>query len=821
MFARHPLFARFVFFVIGPALVLLCVGWWTLRNTLPQQEGELVAHGLERKVHVTRDPSGVPTIHAATDRDAFFAMGYVHAQDRMWQLELQRRIAHGRLSEVFGKSSVEQDIWFRTLGLNRSARSAWSTLSPEARQSLLAYTAGVNSWLESDPQLPVEFTLLGIKPEPWTVYDSLAWIKVFALNLGGNYRREIERLLAGGVLDSEQYQTLFPDDVSKGPSTPVVALDRVQRDKFQRLAAFQYALESTLRIGGKAVGSNAWVVSGRLTADRSALLASDPHLGLQIPSLWYMASIKGDRVDASGATLVGLPVIIFGRNQHVAWGGTNLMADAQDIYLEQVKADDPNLYSDNGVWVPFDTRDELIEVKADFPTFIRSALRPLRIRVRTSRHGPLISDMFQVFDQPAALRWTALDPDDTSYEAFYRVNYAHDWGSFQNALQYQVAPALNLVYADREGNIGSIAVGRMPIRRAGAGIVPASGWTDAYEWVGAIPFVQWPRQFNPEQGFIVTANNRAVGADYPYLITQDWAPPARADRITALLSERAGRGPLKMEDMREIQADLVSEPAKRLLKRLLQHHPANDQQRTAHGYLTRWNGEMDRSSQAATIFNVWVRMLKDELLSDELRGPWNKEREGRYLKGVIDDVDLDTLHRMLTERDERWCDDLDTPERETCNDAIDGALNDALWEVLKVTGDESMESWAWGDLHHTAYRHTPFSQTNVLRAFFERRIASGGSPDSVNVASYSFEKSGGYSQDFGAGLRQIIEMRPNGVLHWYMNSTGQSGNVLSEHYDDMVERFRNVEYLALSPANGQVGRRLTLVPSPAGQRGAP
>jgi penicillin amidase len=811
MFRRYPLFLRFLLFVLAPALILLGAAWWTIRASLPQEEGRVVLHGLKEKAVVSRDSNGVPTITATSDWDAFFAIGYVHAQDRMWQLELERRIAQGRLSEIFGKSSVEQDIWFRTLGLDRSAHSAWTSLSPEAKRSLQAYTAGINSWLASDPQLPVEFRLLGIKPEPWTVYDSLAWIKVFALNLGGNYRREIERMLAGAVVSPGEFETLFPGERPEGK----VALDASRQAKYARLSSFDYSLESSLGIGGRAVGSNAWVVSGRLTDSGSALLANDPHLGLQIPSLWYMATIKGDHIDVSGATLVGLPLVIFGRNRDIAWGGTNLMADAQDIYLEQVKPDDTSLYEDNGTWVPFEVRDELIKVKADFPSFIRSPLRPLRVRVRTSRHGPLISDMFQVFDQPAALRWTALDPDDTTYEAFYRLNYARDWKTFQDAMRYEIAPALDLVYADRQGNIGSLAVGRIPIRRTGSGILPSPGWTDAHEWVGTIPFDQMPRQYNPDRGYIVTANNRVVDAGYPYLITRDWAPPARADRIAALLSEKIAKGAVNVGDMGSIQADVTSEPARRLLQRLLQHRPANDQQRRAYAYLTHWNGVMDRSSQAATIFNAWVRMLKDEVISDQLRGPWNKDRESRYLKGVAEDIDLDTLLQMLTENGQRWCDDVDTPERETCDDAIDGALNDALWEVLKLTGDESMKSWTWGNLHHTIYRHTPFSQINVLRTFFERRISNGGSPDTVNVATYSYDKSGGYSQEFGAGLRQIIAMGPRVIGHWYMNSTGQSGNVASRHYDDMVEHFRNVEYFSLPSHDKTAHKTLALLPAAA------
>lgn len=813
--------SRLIAFVLLPFLVLVGIGAWHLSHSLPLRQGQILVPGISHNVQIERDPQGVPRILAVTDRDAFFAVGFVHAQDRMWQLELQRRIARGRLSEVLGKDTVAQDIWFRTLGLERSARSSWAALSPEARVSLQAYTDGINHWLASGPVLPLEFSMLDVKPEPWTVYDSLAWAKVFALDLGGNYRREIERLLVSQRVDPAKLHVLFPE-YPKGASTTVAALSDDQREKFERFARFQGALESKLRIGGKHVGSNAWVVSGKLTGTGATMMANDPHLGLQIPSLWYMASVKGDHVDVQGATLVGLPLVIFGRNQSIAWGGTNLMADAQDIYFEQVKADDSSRYDANGTWVEFDAHEELIQVKQDFPAFLRNPLQPLRVRVRSSRHGPVISDMFQVFDQPAALRWTALDPDDTSYDAFFRLNYARDWVSFQEALRQLVAPALSVVYADRNGNIGYLAAGRIPVRASGEGMIPVPGWNDTHEWTGAVPFEQWPRSYNPDAGFLVTANNKPVGDDYPHLITHDWAPPARADRITALLQRAATSGePLDLAGMRRIQSDNHSEPARRLLARMLQHEPSNEQQRRAYTFLTAWRGDMSSDSVGATIFNAWAQLLKRKLLSDEMAGYWNKSRESGYAMAVAEDIDLDSIHRVITEGTDDWCDVQGTSDyRETCDEILDASLDDALREVLKITGDESMESWAWGDVHETLYRHLPFSGVNVLRSIYERRIENGGSPDSINVANYSLEKSGGYSQTFGAGFRQLVALAPDTTEHLYMNSTGQSGNVMSRNYADMVEPFRDVEYLPLTSRPGAGTEVLTLMPGVAdAQRG--
>lgn len=826
MLRKYPLISRLTLFVLLPCLIAAALGYRHLRRSLPPTEAQTVAAPVSREVRVVRDEHGVPSIVAGSDRDAFFAMGYVQAQDRMWQLEVQRRIASGRLSEVLGKDTIDQDIWFRTLGLTRSAQQAWQALSPQARDSLQAYTDGINHWLASRPVLPVEFSILRIEPEPWTVYDSLAWAKVFALNLGGNHRRELERLLVGDALPPAKLQALFPD-YGTDANASLASLAPDQRAGYARYLQFQQRIESRLQIGGRYVGSNAWVVSSKLTGDGSALLANDPHLGLQIPSLWYMASIKGDRIDAQGACMVGLPMVIFGRNRNIAWGGTNLMADVQDLYLEQVRADDKSRYAVNGEWRAFYSREELIQVRQKFPQALRNPLKPLRVRVRSSRHGPIVSDVYRVFDQPAALRWAALDPDDTSYDAFLALNYASDWASFQEALRPHVAPAMNLVYADRGGNIGYIAAGRIPVRASGDGSVPVPGWDDSHAWTGTIPFAQWPRNYNPDSGYLVTANNKPVDADYPYLITRDWAPPARAHRIAALLG---GGGKLDLDAMRGIQADIRSEPARRLLPRLLRHQPSNDAQRQAYTYLKSWQGDMGRDSQAATIFNAWTRQLKRKLLADELESYWNKRGEGGYLGGVADGIDLDSLGGMLVEGRGSWCDDSVSAQRiETCDEVLNSSLDEALRELRKIDRDPSMKSWAWGELHETHYRHMPFSEVNVLRSLFGRRIGNGGSPDSINVASFGLEKSRGYTQEFGAGFRQLVALSPDRIEHRYMNSTGQSGNVASAHYDDMIEPFRNVEYYPLaapstaasatgSPAGAAADHTLVLTPGQPGAR---
>jgi penicillin amidase len=794
-----PLGARLAGFV---ALPLLVAGLWahrSLEGSLPADGTTRIDHGVAEPASIVRDAHGVPRIVAGTPADAYFAIGYAHAQDRMWQLELQRRLAGGRLSEVFGKKSIDTDVWFRTLGLYDSARTAWPALSPQARQSLTAYAAGVNAWIAEKHPLPVEFRVLGIEPAPWREVDSLAWVKVFALDLGGNFRHEIDRYVATQALDEAQLAAYFPNYPDDAPTT-VVATSGRPTAPLLALSALQQRLERDHAIGGANVGSNAWVVSGRLTRDGEALLSNDPHLGLQIPSLWYALSARAPGLEISGMSLVGLPVVVLGRNADIAWGGTNMMADAQDLFFERTDASGEHYLSD-GRWVPFRTRTETIQVRADFPEQLRRKIAPVTLKVRASAHGPVISDYFGVFDQPVALRWTALDDGDTSYEAFFRLNHAHDWDSFKAALGKQVAPAMNILYIDRGGNIGYLGAGRIPVRRQGEGTLPSPGWDPAYGWAGAVPPEQWPQSYNPPSGYIVNANNKVASASYPNFISHDWASPARARRIEQLLRGKIDAGkPLTADDMARIQGDTVDLDAAALMAELRRRLPADEHASQAATYLAQWHGDMRADSQAAAIFTAWMRHLRKRMFGAPLQGSWDNQEAARILGDLQEDVPLDYLLAALRRDDPVWCDDPRTAARENCDPVLAASQRSALWELHKLKGDWSMTSWRLDAIQHTTYEHTPFSQSKPLARIFERRLGNGGSAGSVNVAGSDFKGADGYVQKFGPGFRQIIALRGDRTTHRYMNSTGQSGNFMSAHYDDMIVPFHDLQYFSLDDA---------------------
>lgn len=800
---RFPLATRLLLFVFLPLLAASIWFYLSLKSTLPEDELRL-STGVSAPIAITRDRNGVAHIVAASDRDAFFAVGYVHAQDRMWQLELQRRMARGRLSEVFGKESISVDVWFRTLGLYESAKSSWSTLSPEAQASVTAYTAGVNAWLAEKHALPIEFRAVGIDPEPWTELDSIAWIKMFALDLGGNFRREIDRYVAKQALGDVKADFFFPGYPAEAPTT----IARIGNDRTDGLAAvadLQQRLQDEYKIAHPRAGSNAWAVSGRHTKDGAALLANDPHLGLQIPSLWYAISIDAPDLKVAGMGLVGLPVVVMGRNSRIAWGGTNMMSDAQDLFFERQDSTGKHYLSD-GAWKPFRTRMEQIEVRADFPQQLRDRYAPLRLKVRATDHGPIISDHIGVFGQPVSLKWTALADDDTSYEAFYRLNYAKDWDSFRSALAFHVAPTMNMLYADVDGNIGFVGAGRIPIRKLGEGTLPSPGWDGAYGWAGSVPPAEWPQTYNPPSGYIVSANNKIVGDDYPYFVSHDWARPARARRIEQLLRrDIAADRRLTIDDMKRIQADTMDLDAAALMARLKANLPGEGRSAQAATYLRDWNGDMRRDSQAAAIFHVWMLHFREEAFGDHLLGTWENQQASRTLGSLQYKVPLDRLLDVVRNDTLGWCDDRSTAQRENCDRKLAASQGSALYELHKLRGDWSMESWRWQDVQSTVYMHTPFSQWKFFDKIFERRTGNGGSENSINVSSSEYNGANGYEQKFGAGFRQIIAMHRNGIVHEYMNSTGQSGNVMSRHYDDMVVPFRDVQYHRLTAIAGTSG----------------
>lgn len=804
---RTLLFFRWIALLLIMLIVLGGIGGYTwLRRSLPQTSGTVSASGLSAPVEIIRDVDAVPHIYAQTANDALFGLGYVHAQDRLWQMEFQRRVGAGRLSEMLGAATLATDRFLRTVGVRRAAEQAWAASSAEARTAVEAYVAGINAFLAQQPPLPPEFALVGVTPEPWTGVDVLVWGKMMSWDLGNNYAIELLRADMINAVGQARAEQLLPGTPEDGPAIVPSIGNTAGYDQLIGLGESVRALMGIGGPNGEGLGSNSWVVGGTKSATGKPILADDPHLGTRVPSTWYLAHLSAPEFDAIGSTLPGVPGIIIGRNRDIAWGVTNLGPDVQDLFRERL---DPS-----GTQAEFQGRMEPLQLITE--TIQVKNQPPVQQLVRISRHGPLISDALNANDaaatsttrpaplEPLAFRWTALDPDDTTIDSFLGINRARNWNEFTTALRRYVAPSQNFVYADVNGNIGYYAPGRIPIRKGGNGALPAEGWSGAYEWTGSVPFEALPNTYNPPEGFIATANNRPLPPNYPYFLGREWAMPYRAQRITDLLQAKARLTP---DDLAAIQADVVSLQAREVLPLLTPlTSPQTSDQQQALELLRAWDGTMSGDSAAAAIYAAWMQRLPRALAGDEL-GAWLIDRyEGRH------SFTAPFLRTTLAQPNSAWCDDVTTSAIESCTTIATEALDAALADLRTRLG-ATMANWRWDKVHITAFPHQPFDSVPSLQRFFSRSIGNGGDSSTVNVGHFgcegakpnpqqrqeqrisvrSFVCERPYEQRAIPGYRQIIDLsQPDGGR--FIQAIGQSGHLLSPNYDDYMADWQAVRY---------------------------
>lgn len=813
---RHPLMLRSLLFLILPAAIACYLGFGYISGGLDEREGDLHLRGLSAPVVLTRDGLGVVHIEARSPNAAYFATGFAHAQDRLWQMEVQRRMASGRLAEVFGQGLVPSDAWFRSLRLYESAGHALEALSPAARESLTAYANGVNAFMQSAPSLPPQFSMYGVRPTPWTEMDSLAWLKTFAFSLSNNMGREAEAyVLAARTGDLNAWDMLHP--AASDDATPITCAE-CDSTAFEAVLKSMDEGKRLLRQSPTQSGSNAWVVAGDPARNEGPILANDPHLGLQIPSPWYVVTTRSNGLSASGMTLVGLPVIVFGQNDAIAWGGTSMMADVQDLFVETVDPTNPTQYRTADGWLGFEIRHEEIQVRSDFPSALRSRKPSVRLRLQRSIHGPIINGNTGLFDRPVALRWTGYIEHDTSYEALFLLSYARNWQDFNSALSKLIVPAMNMVYADRGNNIGYAAAGAIPIRGGRDGAFPVEGGDEANDWRGFVPFAAMPKSFNPDSGRIVTANNKVIGEDYPYFISKHWADPARAARIEALLIDAArgedGRRPT-MDQMKRIQLDTLDLSVQPLLAILQRAQSDDPDLKQALAQLKAWDGSYVVDSPAPALFQGFVRALRKRLFDPAFAGVWGEGEKGVWMRRAIDTIgarELAAIIEMEESGRRRWCPMTNERPSAACAAIIEAALADAVVE-LKPFGATKKTFPTWGQVHNAVYDPVPIVYPEPLGRYLRRRQPSAGSENTINVAGAKFEEAEGYLQSFGASFRQLIELPPNGPLrHQYMNSTGQSEHPLSKHYDDMLNLFQSGELRNIDGPRTRGATRLRLLP---------
>ncbi|KZN45927.1 penicillin acylase family protein [Pseudoalteromonas luteoviolacea] len=739
----------------------------------------------------------VTAIEGETDLAAFFGVGYAHARDRLWQLEVQRRFAKGALSAVFGADTVTIDAQMRALGLYSAAEKALQSLSPQAQSSLKAYAEGINYYLKEHAQLPPEFVLLDVTPEPWQPLDTLAMTKLLAYDLSDSMWQDLTRFSSLQVLDEQAQLGLFYshcEDVYQTQTTPLAGPEQIN---LLSLTNLHTTLEQQRLKGGQYVGSNAWAVAAKHTESGHAIVSGDPHLGLKAPSPWYAVSVQGDKIDAAGMSLVGIPVVIFGQNKQLAWSATNMMADTQDLQLERVNPQDRSQYWYQGQWQEFSYRTEYIEVRAQFPQALRPVSPARKITIRETLNGPVINDVFGISDTPMSLRWTALLDRDTSYDAFYQLNYAQNWQDFRGALGLLTAPALNFLYGDVNGQIGYQAAGLLPRKTTPMGLHPVAGDGVMASWQNFIPYTEMPSIFNPDSGILVSANNRITSSDYPYYISCDWAPDFRKDRITQLLEEKINQGTkLTVEDMQVIQADEFSTDALALQTYLSQVEAQSEEQRQAIALIASWDGQMSAHSNAAAVFFVWARHIRNGLFGDDFQLSYRLDgmADQQWLSNLYRNTSYTQVATALTEQAELWC-------TGQCTEVVLDALDKAIAELSKQLGND-MNSWLWGDIHQTVYFHDPFSQVDLLKPLFEIRNNTGGGPNTIKVSAPNYVDSVGYERRFGVSHRQIMVVDGTYQQHVFSNSTSQTGNPLSLSYSAGSDEMNGEQYQPISnPSN--------------------
>ncbi len=777
---------RYLLVLVAATALLAGGAYLYLRQSLPRLEGTIRIDGLKTPIELLRDAYGIPHIRAASIEDAYFGLGFAHAQDRLWQMEMSRRIAAGRLAEILGASALDTDRFLRTLGVRRAAEASLAKLDPDTRKVLDAYAAGVNAFLATRQVLPPEFWILRVTPEPWTPADSLAWIKMMSWDLGANWKNELLRMRLVKTLPQARIDELlppYPGDARLKIRDLKTLYGGLDGDARALGAAMQQVAALLPHWLPEGAGSNNWVVSGKRSASGKPLLANDPHLGLTAPPVWYFAQLTAPGFDAIGATLPGVPGIVLGHNERIAWGATNTGPDVQDLYIEKLEGRDAYLTPDGPR--PFAVRQETIKVRG---------APDVKLLVRITRHGPIVSDVLRPAAGLAprghvlAFEWTALADDDTSIRSALNVARARNWKEFRAALRDLQAPQQNMVYADVDGNIGFIAPGRVPVRKPAndlEGLAPAPDWEAKYDWAGWIPFDELPQSYNPPSGEIVTANQKVVPPGYRHFITSEWQPPYRARRITELLDAVARHS---VPSFARMQADVVSLPAREQLPRLLATKPLSAEAKRALERLSAWDGSMAADRAEPLIMSAWWRALARAIYADELGDAF----DANWLQRPV------FIGNVLADKDgqSRWCDDVHTAKKESCDDILSSSLEAALADLRQRYGKD-MRRWKWGAAHPALHEHQPFGRVPLLARFFDISVPSPGGAFTIDVGRSNFNDAARpYASRHGPSLRAIYDLS-NMQASLFIHSGGQSGNPLSPGYRAFTRAWAAGEYIPM------------------------
>ncbi len=779
--------------LIGTVILLLLVGAATVfffyhlaTKSFPQTSGTLTLPGLQQPVEVIRDEWGVPHISAQNEHDLMCAIGFVHAQDRLWQMEFARRAGMGRLSEALDTATLRYDKLFRTLGFSRLAEKLEKHMHPDARRLLEDYTEGVNAYIQLNKgRYPAEFDMLNIEPEPWTVQHSLLLARLMAWELSFAWWTDLTYAEIAQNVSAEKFKELLPKDPS-GKTLSFLPAEIRTHLQVTELLEIEKSYREYFHLGGLSGASNAWVISSQKSLSGKPILANDPHLRVTAPNWWYEVHLSAPGWNVAGVSIPGTPFVIIGHNDSLAWGFTNAMLDDADFYVEQEDTVKPYYYKYKNTSLPMDVHEEIIHMKSG---------DSLSIVVRATQHGPIINDVNPTLRhkdsstvQPISLRWTGFEMSD-EFHGFYLMNRAANITEFEHGLKELTVPGQTAVYADVQGNIAYWTAAAAPIRSRKNPMLPLEGWTGEDEWKGFIPFEELPSERNPERGYIVCANNKLGDANYEYYLSTLWEPPSRYQRIDSLLSESEKSS---SDDFKIIQQDVMSLYSKELIRHILDCYK-NDSTKseritTALEYFHNWDYRCTQNDIATTIINEFFIRLIHNMYEDEI----GSKTFDNFI--FFSAIPYRVTSQLLQEDSSAWFDDMHTEGIESKHDIIKRSFVQSLDTLSTMLGSE-MKNWQWGNVHQIEFSH-PFGARKPLdKVFNVGPFADGGAMTTIKKGDFKLNKP--FKVFSAPSMRQIVDLA-NPTQSFMVNQLGQSGQALDSHYDDQTPLWLNGGYRTVS-----------------------
>jgi len=782
-------------------LITFIIAGWIFHNmlssSLPQYAGEISSSKITSNIEVYRDSFAVPYIFAQSDEDVAFALGFLHAQERMFTMDLIRRAGEGRLSEILGEKAIPFDKMFRTVGINRNIAKNLSKYDPTVMKILVAYSNGVNQYLKDRTgAYAIEFDVLGYEPEQWKPIHSLIVIKMMAWELNISWWTDLSFAELIQKLGKEKVLEILPDYPENAPT--IIA------DNFKYLPAINSTLAETDKAfrqmmgwTGTHIGSNNWVVNANKSVSGKPIIANDPHLAFSAPGKWYAAVIKSKDWNAAGVTLPGVPGVVIGKGSNISWVLTNVMNDDADFYVEKLDSSKTKYFIDRQ-WEKLKIIKDTIKVKDS---------KDQVITIKETHRGPIISDIhtfkfvYNKDDQkipPISMRWSGNEFSDEML-AFHKLNKAKNWNEFRDAVKYFGIPGQNFVYADAQGNIGYIMGARIPLRSSNNSTLVFDGTTSENDWKGFVPTQEIPFIFNPAENFIASANNKTL-KNFKYHISNLWEPSSRIDRVRELLTSKQKHS---VNDFKNYQMDQVSPYVRTITPYILKSFEGikvkDKNLNTSLDLLRKWDFEMNKYSQTPVIYSVFLKYLLKNIYYDEM----GDDLYNRFM--FLANVPYRSLLQILEKPQSIWFDDISTPRREMREEIIRKSLADAL-SYLEENFGKDLTNWQWGTMHKVTFKHAFSGNFSLLDKYINiGPFEIGGDGTTINNTEYPFAESieeysmfrhNEFDNVLGPSMRFIYDFA-NPDEFYLVLTTGESGNVMSDNYKDQTPLWLKGKYLKI------------------------